>query len=222
MEIKPVERLPKETMEGFQSISTSTISDILDQMGLECLVSGVRAVKEGFAIVGPALTVQEVSGPVGTYRTEDFQMGKVIDMAQAGDVLVFDNSGKEISTWGGLASTAAKVKGIKGVVIDGGSRDADEVVELDFPVFSRHVTPRAARTRIKMVEMNGVIQCGGIRVRPGDVVVADRPGIIIIPKERAKEVLERAKKTEAGEKFFADELQKGRTFAELHKKTGTL
>jgi regulator of RNase E activity RraA len=63
-------------------------------------------------------------------------MGKVIDVAQPGDVLVFDNSGKEISTWGGLASTAAKVKGIKGVIIDGGSRDADEVVALDFPVFS--------------------------------------------------------------------------------------
>ena len=222
MEIKPVERPAKEIIEGFESIGTSIISDILDQMGLDCLVSGIRAVREGFTLIGPVLTVKEISGPLGTYSTEDFQMGKVIDTAEPGDVLVFDNSGKEISTWGGLASTAAKVKGIKGVIIDGGSRDADEVVALDFPVFSRHITPRTARSRIKMVEMNGVIQCGGIWIRPGDIVVADPTGIIIIPKEKAKEVFEKAKGMEAGEKYFVGELKKGKTFGEMHRKTGTL
>ncbi len=222
MEIKTVERPAQEIIEGFESIGTSIISDILDQMGLDCLVSGIRAVGEGFTLIGPVLTVKEISGPLGAYRTEDFQMGKVIDTAEPGDVLVFDNSGKEISTWGGLASTAAKVKGIKGVIIDGGSRDADEVVALDFPVFSRHITPRTARTRIKMVEMNGVIQCGGIRVRPGDIVVADPTGIIIIPKEKAEEVVEKAKGMEVGEKHFVEELKKGTTFGEMHRKTGTL
>ena len=222
MEIKSVERPPKEIVAGFESIGTSTISDILDEMGLDCLVSGVRAVREDFRLVGPVLTIKEISGPLGTYKTEDFQMGKLIDMAQPGDVLVFDNSGKEISTWGGLASTAAKEKGIKGVIIDGGSRDADEVAALDFPVFSRHITPRAARTRIKMVEMNGMIQCGGIRVRPGDIVVADPTGVIIIPKEKAEEVLEKATGMEAVEKHFIEELKKGKTFGEMHRKTGTL
>ena len=89
------------------------------------------------------------------------------------------------------------------MIIDGGSRDADEVVALDFPVFSRHITPRTARTRIRMVEMNGVIQCGGIRVRPGDIVVADPTGIIIIPKEKAEEVLEKAKGMEAGKSILS-------------------
>ena len=222
MEIKPVERPPKEIIAGFESIGTSTISDILDEMGLDCLVSGVRGVREDFRLVGPALTIKEISGPLGTYKTEDFQMGKLIDMAQPGDVLVFDNSGREISTWGGLASTAAKEKGIQGVIVDGGSRDADEVAALGFPVFSRHITPRTARTRIKMLEMNGVIQCGGIRVRPGDIVVADPTGIIIIPTEKAEEVLEKAKGMEAVEEHFVEELKKGKTFGEMHKKTGTL
>jgi 3-hexulose-6-phosphate synthase / 6-phospho-3-hexuloisomerase len=222
MEIHPVERPSKAIIEGFRSISTSTVSDILDRMGLDCLVSGIRAVSEGFRLVGPAVTIKEVSGLAGTYTIEDFKMGKVIDTAQQGDVLVFDNAGKEISTWGGMASTAAKVKGIEGVVIDGGSRDADEVVELDFPVFSRHITPRGARTRIRMLEMNGTVQCGGIRVRPGDIVMADRTGILVIPGEKAGEILDIARKTEEGEKFFTEELRKGKTFEEMHRKTGQI
>lgn len=222
MEIKPVERLPREVLEGFRSIGTSTISDVLDQMGLDCLVSGIKPVDQGFTLVGPAITIKQISGLVGTYPIEDFQISKVLDAAQPGDVLVFDNSGKEISTWGGLASTAAKEKGIQGVVVDGGSRDADEVAELKFPVFSRHITPRTGKTRTKMLEMNVEIQCGGIRVRPGDVIVADRTGIIVIPRERAVEVLEKSRKTVKGEKDFAEGLKRGMTFGEMHRKTGQL
>jgi 3-hexulose-6-phosphate synthase / 6-phospho-3-hexuloisomerase len=222
MEIRPVERPPKSVVDGFRSIGTSTVSDILDKMGLDCLVSGIRAVKDGFKMVGPALTIKEISGVAGTYAISDFKMGTVIDSARSGDILVFDNAGKEISTWGGMASTAAKVKGIEGVLIDGGSRDADEVVDLDFPVFSRHITPRGARSRIKMVEMNGTIQCGGIRVRPGDIVMADPTGIIIIPAEHAEEILDEARKTESGEKHFTEELRKGKTFEEMYRKTGQI
>ena len=68
MEIKPVERPAKEIIGGFESIGTSIISDILDQMGLDCLVSGIRAVREGFTLVGPVVTVKEISGPLGTYK----------------------------------------------------------------------------------------------------------------------------------------------------------
>ncbi|MEN6437159.1 MAG: RraA family protein [Syntrophobacter sp.] len=220
MEIHEVERPPKELVEGFRSISTSTVSDILDQMGLDCLVSEIKAVKDDFKMVGPAVTIKEVSGIAGTYTIADFKMGKVIDTAHPGDVLVFDNAGMEISTWGGMASTAAKVKGIEGVLIDGGSRDADEVVELEFPVFSRHITPRGARSRIRMIEMNGTVKCGGIRVDPGDIIMADRTGIIVIPKKKAAEVLEIAKKTEEGEKYFTEQLRQGKTFEEMHRKTG--
>ncbi len=222
MEIKPVERPAKEVIEGFRSIDTSTISDVLDEMGLDCLVSGVKAVDVGFALVGPAITIKQISGLVGTYPIEDFQISKILEISQRGDVLVFDNSGKEISTWGGLASLAAKEKGIAGVVIDGASRDSDYVAELKFPVFSRYITPRTGKTRTKMLEMNGEIQCGGIRVRPGDVIVADRTGIIVIPRERAAEVLEKSRKSIKGEKDFADGLRTGKTFGEMNRKTGQL
>lgn len=222
MEIKPVQRPAKEIIEGFRSIDTSTISDVLDEMGLDCLVSGVKPVDVGFTAVGPAITIKQISGLAGTYPIEDFQISKILDVSQPGDVLVFDNSGKEISTWGGLASLAAKEKGIEGVVIDGASRDSDSVAEMKFPVFSRHITPRTGKTRTKMLEMNGEIQCGGIRVRAGDVIVADRTGIIVIPRERAAEVLEKARRTIKGEKDFAEGLKTGKTFGEMNRKTGQL
>jgi 3-hexulose-6-phosphate synthase / 6-phospho-3-hexuloisomerase len=222
MEIKRVERPPKEVVEGFRSVGTSTLSDVLDQMGLDCLASGIKGVDVDFKIVGPALTIKQVSGVLGTYSVEDFAMSRILDAAQAGDVLVFDNGGKEISTWGDLASTAAKEKGLEGVVVDGASRDSDEIAKIQFPVFSRHITPRTGKRRTKMLEMNGEIQCGGIRVRPGDVIVADRTGVIIIPKERAAEVLQNSKKTVTDEKDFADGLKKGKTFGEMHRRTGQM
>lgn len=222
MEVKEFDRPPKALVEGFRSIGTCTIGDLLDEMGIQGVATGLRAVVDGSRLVGPAITVKETSGTVGTYTIADFPVSRVIDHAQPGDVIVFDNGGKEISTWGGLASTAAKTKGVEGVVIDGGCRDADDIVALNFPVFSRYVTPITGKTRIKILEMNGTIQCSGVSVRPGDIIVADRTGVVIIPQEKAQEVLDKAEKAEKDEEHFAAELKKGTTFTEMQKRTGRL
>lgn len=222
MEIKPIVRPSKEQIEGFRSIGTSTLGDILDSMGIQNVVSGLKPVKQGMVLVGPAVTIKEVSGVLGTYTIEDFCISKVIDFAEAGDILVFDNAGREVSTWGGLASTAAMVKGIGGTVIDGGCRDLDQIVAMNYPVFSRHFTPNSAKTRIKMYELNGAIQCGGIRVAPGDIIVADWTGIIVVPREKAQEVLQKSREAENDEAYFIEELKKGKTFGEMQKRTGRL
>jgi regulator of RNase E activity RraA len=222
MEVKSVVRPSPELMEGFRSISTSTISDLLDLMGIEGVISGLSGLKNGSYLVGCAVTVKEITGPRGTYPLEDFPIGQVIDWGRRGDVLVFDNGGLAISTWGGLASAAASVKGIAGVVIDGGCRDVDEIVALNFPVFCRHVTPTTGKTRIRILEMNGVIQCGGVQVRPGDIIVADGTGIVVIPAARAAEVLQQAMEVEKRERHFAEELRRGKTFQEMQRKTGVI
>ena len=222
MEIKDLRRPPKELVEGFRSVGTSTLGDILDGMGLEGVISGLRPIKDGTVLVGPAVTVKQVSGVLGTYGIEDFPIGRVIDYGKPGDVLVFDNGGKEISTWGGLASTAAKIRGIEGVVIDGACRDTAQIVELGFPVFTRHITPTTGKTRIKMLEMNGIIQCGGIRIRPGDIIVADGTGIVLVPQEKAHDILEKAREAEKAEEHFVEQVKKGKTFSEAQKSTGRL
>ncbi len=220
MEIKKVERPPKHVVEGFRCVGTSTIADLLDEMGLKGIMYGIRSVRPGARVVGPAVTVKEVSGDVGTYTAEDFPIGTVIESAELGDVLVFDNAGKEISTWGGLATTAAKVRGVAGVVVDGGCRDVDQTVEMGFPVFSRHITPTPARTRIKILEVNGIILCGRTRVCPGDIIVADRTGVVVVPLKKADQILERANAVEKTETQFIDALKKGKTFNEMLQSTG--
>ncbi len=220
MEIKKVERPPTHVVEGFRCVGTSTIADLLDEMGLKGIMYGIRSVRPGARVVGSAVTVKEVSGDVGTYTAEDFPIGTVIESAELGDVLVFDNAGKEISTWGGLATTAAKVRGVAGVVVDGGCRDADQTVEIGFPVFSRHITPTPARTRIKILEVNGIILCGRTRVCPGDIIVADRTGVVVVPLKKADQILERANVVEKTETQFMDALKKGKTFNEMYQSTG--
>ena len=222
MEIKDLRRPPRELVEGFRAVGTSTLGDILDGMGHEGVISGLRPMRDGTVLVGPALTVKEVSGVLGTYSIEDFPVGKAIDYGEPGDVLVFDNGGKEVSTWGGLASAAAKIRGIQGVVIDGGCRDTDQIWELDFPVFTRHITPTTGKTRIKILELNGIIQCGGIRIRPGDIIVADGTGIVAVPQEKAHDILEKAQEAEKAEEHFVEELKKGKTFSEAQNSTGRL
>jgi regulator of RNase E activity RraA len=157
---------------------------------------------------------------MGTYTDADFCIADVLDFAEPGDVLVFDNAGLEISTWGGLASTAAKIKGIEGTIIDGACRDVSQTIEIGYPVFSRHITPRTGKTRLKMVELNAPVQCGGVRVNPGDIVVADQTGVVVVPAPEAQGILDKALANEKREKEFFEQLMKGKSFKEMQQKTG--
>jgi regulator of RNase E activity RraA len=94
----------------------------------------------------------------------------MIDAAKPGDVLVVDNGGHCVSTFGGLATLAAKLEGLSRVVADGGVRDR-------FPVFARHMTRLTGRSRLAITGINAPIGCGGVRVRAGDVIVADASGV---------------------------------------------
>ncbi len=109
-----------------------------------------------------------------------------------GDVLVIDNGGHRVSTFGGVATLAAKLKGTVGLVVDGGVRDLEEMLERALLVFARHLTPLTGRSRLAVTAINEPISCGGVRVRPGDVMVGDGSGVVCIPAERALEVAELA------------------------------
>ena len=202
MKIHDVIRPPKNLIDGFREVETSTISDVLDTLNIQGVASGIRPTTTEIKMVGPAITVKQIACTVGTYQDSDFCMADILDYVKAGDVLLFDMGGVRISTWGGLASTAAKVKGVEGTVIDGGCRDLSQAIEIGYPVFSRHVTPTTGKTRLKMLELNGPVQCGGVRVIAGDLLVADQTGIVIIPTDRAQEVLEKSLVNEAKENEF--------------------
>ena len=87
-----------------------------------------------------------------------------------------------------LPSYAAKLKGIGGLVVDGGIRDREEIVEFSFPAFSKHMVPTPGKTRIKVLSINEPIVCAGVRVRKGDVIVAHGTGVLCLPAEHAEEI----------------------------------
>jgi regulator of RNase E activity RraA len=137
----------------------------------------------------------------------------VIDATRAGDVLVIDNGGHCVSTFGGLATLAAKVKGVAGLVVDGGVRDREEMEEHEFPVFARHMTPLTGRSRLAVTAINEPVSCGGVRVRPGDVIVADGSGVVCIPAEHAAKVAELAEGYSRDDEAATAELRKGLAFS---------
>lgn len=218
MSTAPVTRPAKELVAGFAGLATSTIANALDDVGVHGVITGLRPVAPGMRCVGPALTVRETTGPVGSFAAEDFRVGHLIDAAEAGDVIVVANGGHPVSTWGGLASYAATLKGLAGLVVDGGVRDADEIAELGFPVFSRHLVPTPGRGRIRVEAIGVAVGVDGVVVRPGDIVVADASGIAVVPADRAEAVLGLARRNARDDEQAMAELRDGLTFTEAMQK----
>ena len=116
-----------DVLKKFAALATPTIANALDDIPFEGVMQGLTQVVPGTRCVGRAATVREITGQRGDFRSEDFKVGQMIDAAGPGDVLVIDNAGHCVSTFGGLATLAAKLKGIAGLVADGGVRDRDGI-----------------------------------------------------------------------------------------------
>jgi regulator of RNase E activity RraA len=207
-----------EVLSGFSNLATPTIANALDDVPFDGVMQGLLQVVPGARCVGRAVTVRQITGKRGDYTSNDFKVGQMIDATARGDILVIDNGGHAVSTFGGLATLAAKVKGIGGLVVDGGVRDREEMVDHAFPVFARHVTPLSGRTRLAITGINEAIACGGVRVRAGDVIVADGSGVVCVPKEHAVRVLELATGYAVDDEQAAGELAKGLSFSEAMAK----
>ena len=218
MESGGMVRPPKKLIEGFRELATSTIGNVLDDMKISGIIQNIKPISPGFRFAGGAFTVKEVTGVLGTYTNEDFKLGQVIDSAQDGHVIMIDNGGQQVSTWGGIASFAAQRRGVASLVVDGGVRDLDEIREFNFPVFSRYVVPTSGKGRVKILSMNMVIKIDGVRVRPGDIIVGDGTGIVCIPVEVADEILSKAKKMDEQDKQATEEIRRGLTFTEALRK----
>jgi regulator of RNase E activity RraA len=210
--------VPESLLVAFKDLATPTIANALDDVGFAGVMLGLAQVVPGTRAVGRAVTVREITGSRGDFTSEDFKVGHIIDAASPGDVLVIDNAGHCVSTWGGLATFAAKAKGIGGLVCDGGVRDQEEMLEHRFPIFTRHMTPLTGRTRLKVAAINEIVSCGGVKVAPGDVIVADGSGICCIAAQHAAQVADLAQRYATDDKAAEAELAKGLSFREAMAK----
>ena len=207
-----------EVLERLKKIATPTLANALDDVGFNGVMNNLAPAGFGMKVVGRAITVQEITGPFGSFSSDDFKVGHMIDAANPGDVIVVANNGAQVSTWGGMASYAAKLKGVGGLVVDGGIRDREEIIEFSFPAFSRHMVPTPGKTRIKVLSINDPIVCAGVRVRKGDIIVADGTGVLCIPIEHAESITEAAEKFSADDRKAMEEMDTGLTFTNALKK----
>lgn len=206
-------------IERLLKLDSCAVSDALDSLNLKGATWGVRPQWQCPKIAGRAVTMK--IKPAGLQQPTQHLGTAPIEAAQPGDIIVIDNGGKlEFSCWGGLLALSAKLKGVSGVVIDGASRDIDEARELEFPVYARGVVPMTARNRVVQESYNQEIQFAGVQCRPGDLVLADGSGIIIIPKEKEAEVVTAAEAIYAKEQEMAAGIRKGYSGLEMLEKLG--
>ena len=195
---------PEQLREAFAKVSTPNVSDAMHRGGA---MEGIVPVVAGRHMVGRAVTVRTCAGdwakPV-----------EAIDRAQPGDVLVIDAGGRPPAVWGELATESCLQRKLAGVVIDGAIRDVDAIRALGFPAFSRHQCPNAWEPK-GLGEIGAPITCGGQKVRPGDWIVGDDSGVVVVPAERAVEIANRALDVLEVENRVRGEIRGGSTLSQV-------
>ncbi len=197
-----------------EALDACALSDALDSLGLPGATLRLRPLWPCPRIWGRAITVQ--IAPKGDAQPAVHLNTPAIEAANPGDVIVVANDGREdVSCWGDILSSAASVKGVSGVVIDGACRDIDASAEIGFPVYGLAVVPVSARNRIVQKSMNEPVRMAGVTVRVGDYVLADGSGTVFIPADHAEEVIAAAERLLAKQTAMVAAVRAGRSVVEV-------
>lgn len=206
-----------EMCERFKKIYVPAIADVLDDLGFwnQVMHEDLKPLRLTDRVAGRAYTA--LGKPERSTERSNRLGPRMIDALKPFDVAVFDCSDdRTTGHWGELLTTGAMARGAVGAVIDGGMRDTAAILDVDFPVFHRFRVPRDARGRWNVVDMEAPIVCGGVPVRPGDFIVGDCDGIVVIPAEVATEVLIESEKTVEIEGEIRDRIQRGELVGDLY------
>ena len=189
-----------ELVAAFSSVATASVADSVDKI---CGRRGfmdheLRPRINDKRIIGPAVTVLE--GPTTEFEPPQHAL-ELIDSAAPGSVMVIAIQGDpNVAIWGGIMTAGSFARGLAGAVLDAGVRDIPEIRrDYDFPVISRSVCPGTTLGRYKTLNANLPVVCGGVEVTPGDIIVGDIDGVVVVPRARADEVLAMAREIDQRE-----------------------
>ncbi len=220
--INEFKRPDKALLEQYQEVTkcysaSCVFADVQRRRGV--MHSALKPISNG-TLVGPALTVKLSVGDLQDCLD-------ALTVAQAGDVIVVDAGGEtETSIWGGLMGGLCLQKGVRGAIVDGAVRDIDELRDLGFFLFARSVTARGTHTmyskRKDEMDLNVSIQCGGVVVNPGDMIIADENGISVVANTELEEVLKLAKEQAEREEETRKAIRAGKTVDELLEEFGRI
>lgn len=207
-------RIDKKIIDGFQILPTSAISDALDRFGLRGGCEGISPVVAGVKMVGQAFTIRYV--PVGQVKGS---VGDYMEIVKPGDVIVLDNNGRtDCTVWGDILTLVAKRIGISGTVIEGVCRDIPFILKERYPIFTRGRFMMTGKDRVMVEAMNVTVSIGKTQVKPGDILVGDDSGVVVVPWERAGEVLKLAQEIETAENQIEEAVRGGMTLTEAREK----
>ena len=205
-----------QLLERFKRLDTTCVSDAMDKIGIECGVYGVKPVAVGQKICGRAFTVHYV--PCGAVKGT---VGDFLDDVQPGQVIVIDNAGRDNCTvWGDIMAKTAKAMGVAGTVIDGVCRDIPAVLECGYPIFSKGYYMRTGKDRVYVDAVNVPVTLSDVQVCPGDIIIGDDTGVVVVPQSRAEEVAAIAEGIDAKEQEILALVAQGHKLKEARALTG--
>ncbi len=211
-------------LEGFRQTEVSSVADAIEQLygSQNYMPHDMRALfKTKFA--GPAVTVmmKKEEHKEGSAATQ--KMIEAIDTAPAGSVYVMAlEEGLDYGAIGGLMVTTMKVRGLSGAIVDGSIRDLPQIQRLQFPVYSRGVSPGTTIGHYRCVGINVPVTCAGVKVNPNDIITADEDGVVVVPRDKAEEVLKKAQELDFKEHSTYPFIEQFKSLKEAVAKFGRL
>ncbi|MFO1305525.1 MAG: ribonuclease activity regulator RraA [Burkholderiales bacterium] len=210
------------TRERLRHVSTATLCTQLFKRGFRNVyIQGIKRLTNpsGGNLVGPAFTMRSIPAredidQISAFDNPDHPQRKAIESVPPGHVLVLDcRQEKRVASGGQILTTRLKVRGAAGLVSDGPVRDSHEIAKMDFNVFCAGGSAPLNLLHHHALDQNVPIGCGGVAVYPGDVIVGDEEGVVVIPKHLADEVAEQAAEQEKMEAFILERVQNGAKLA---------
>ena len=219
--------LKPETRDKLMGVSTATLCTALFKRGLRNqFIQDVRPLKfKGRSMVGEAFTLRYIPAredlnPITVFQDRAHPQRKAVEDCPPGAVLVIDSrKDARAASAGGILVTRLMVRGVAGIVTDGGFRDSPEIAELDIGAYHNRPSAPTNLTLHQAIEINGPIGCGDVAVFPGDVVVGDGEGVFVIPAGIADEIADEAVEMTAFEDFVTEEVRNGRSILGLYPPT---
>jgi len=198
--VSEVSRSPEELLSRFRGLGSGPVCDALGRFA--ALDYQIKPLHPSMELVGSALTVW-------TRPCDNLAVYKALEMAQPNDVLVIATNGYTTnSVWGELTTLVGRARGLAGMVTDGMVRDSREIIEIGLPIFARGLTPNSP-FKDGPAKINVPVVCGGVSVQPGDILVADADGVVVVPQQQAEPVLERVAAVHAKEAAIRAEIEAG-------------
>lgn len=211
-------------IDGFKLVEVASVADAMEQLyGRKAYMRHDERPLFPTKFAGPAVTVllKKEANRDGSKALQG--MLDTIDEAPAGSVYVMVvEDGLDYAGIGGLMSTAMKYRGLAGAVVDGGLRDTPQITKLQFPVCSRGIVPSTTVDHYRFAGKNIPVTCAGVQVHPADIVVADMDGVVVVPRDKAEEVLKKAQQLDQSEHSMYPYIEKYKSIREAVSRFGRL